>query len=68
MMPKEKNQYILDKIIEFIENRNDELWKRIAFCDEYNMKMQKEALLLVDKEQKEIRYELRYGKYLGDEK
>jgi len=28
MMPKEKNQYILDKIIEFIENRNDELWKR----------------------------------------
>ena len=42
----------IDKIIEYIEKRNDELWKRIAFCDEYNMKMQKEALLLVDKEQK----------------
>jgi len=51
----------IDKIIEYIEKRNDELWKRIAFCNEHNMKMEKTALLLVEQEQKDIRTDLKYN-------
>jgi len=51
----------IDKIIEYIEKRNDELWKRIAFCDEHNMKMEKTSLLLLDQEHKNIRYDLKYN-------